>query len=296
MPLVTRARPKPAAVAAVTVACLALAGCGASARRANAVTRASPPPTHAPSTSPVPSSASSAVSRCGSPSIPATAKRISSSAGATLAAYEVGTGTRGVVLVPELGRLNLCGWWDYAARLARRGFRVLIFDHQCAGDSTCPASTTAPHGLMDDIAAATATLRHDGAHRVALVGASQGGSEVVIAGARPLKGVVAIVALSADELTTPLVAPPYAATSAVAARTLALPSLFAVANDDAYVSVADTRTLVNSVPAKQKRLVVLPAGTGHGWQMLTGAGSSSQSNATSQLDHAIVEFLQAELS
>ena len=208
-----------------------------------------------------------------------------------LAAYEVGTGPRGVVLVPELGSRNLCGWWTYATVLARQGIRVLLFDHQCAGESTCAAHEDA-NGLIDDIEAATAALAKDGAHRIALVGASQGGSEVVIAGAHPAEGVVGVIALSADSLEDHLAATPFATTARKAASSLRVPSLFAVARRDPYVSVADTRHLLASVPASAKRLVLLPGDSGHGWDLLT-VGSTG---ARHHLSTEIVGFLTSALS
>ena len=56
---------------------------------------------------------------------------------------------------------------------------------------------------MDDKFAQRSLAGH-GAARVVLMGASQGGSEVLIAGAVPPRAVTAVIALSADELTMPL--------------------------------------------------------------------------------------------
>jgi pimeloyl-ACP methyl ester carboxylesterase len=209
--------------------------------------------------------------------------------GAVLDAYEMGGGPRGVVLVPELGRQGMCGWWSYAGYLARAGFRVLGFDHRCTGASTCPDPNP---DLLGDIDAATRTVVADGAGRVVLVGASQGGAEVVIAGARPPAGVVGIVALSADELSDPLAAPPYAASASAAAATLHLPSLFAVADRDPNVSVVDTQALEAEVPDASKRLIVLPAGQGHGWDLVApGAGGARPAPSDD-----IVAFLNEQLT
>jgi pimeloyl-ACP methyl ester carboxylesterase len=245
---------------AIVVVVLALAGC----------TTAGGPPREpsgrSASASPVPESAAG---RCGGWDAASRPLRLASSGGAVLDAYETGSGSRGVVLVPELGRRNLCGWWSYAAYLASRGLRVLIFDHQCAGRSTCPATRSA-NALMDDIAAGVMALHRDGAQRIVLVGASQGGAEVVIAGAHPPVDVVGVVAISADGLTDPLTAAPYPETAATAARLLALPSLFVVAANDRYVSVVDTQALVSTVPSGTKRVIVVPASQHHGWDLFDG--------------------------
>lgn len=82
-----------------------------------------------------------------------------------------------MLLVPEAGSAGSCSWWPYAAYLTSRGFHVLAFDHRCQGASACPAGGPG-EGLLADIAAAAQALRMAGADRVALLGASQGGSEV----------------------------------------------------------------------------------------------------------------------
>ncbi|MGE5156293.1 MAG: alpha/beta hydrolase [Betaproteobacteria bacterium] len=197
------------------------------------------------------------------------------STGATLVGYEVGSGRRGVVLIPERGGLNLCGWWPYAAYLAGRGYHVLLFDHRCAGHSSCPA-TPGPNDLMDDLTAVTARLRQDGAGRVVLIGASQGGAEAVIFGSRPPSGLAGVVALSADELTDNLAAAPYPASASAAAPHLALPSLFVVAADDPYVSVVDSQRLESAVRAGGKRIIVVAAGRGHGWDLLAAGPDGSR--------------------
>jgi pimeloyl-ACP methyl ester carboxylesterase len=130
------------------------------------------------------------VERCGPPRVPARTFVLRTADGVQLAAAEVGSGSRGVVLVHELGSRGLCGWWDYAAYLSRRGFHVLLFDHRCTGDSGCPTSSDDGNGLMSDITAAARLLRGHGGRKVVLMGGSRGASEVLIAGAQPSPGVV----------------------------------------------------------------------------------------------------------
>ena len=55
-----------------------------------------------------------------------------------------------------------------------------------------------------------------------------------------------------------------------AASTLRVPALFAVARDDRYVAVADMRAVYGRARSPVKSLTVLPAGAGHGWDMLIG--------------------------
>jgi pimeloyl-ACP methyl ester carboxylesterase len=227
--------------------------------------------------------------RCGPPDTSAEAVSIPST-GATLVGYEVGSGSRGVVLIPELGALNLCGWWPYAAYLAGHGYHVLLFDHRCTGRSSCPGASK-PNDLMDDLVAVTARLHEDGAAGIVLIGASQGAAEAVILGSRPPVGLLGVIALSADELTDPLAAAPYPSTATAAAHHLRLPSLFVVAADDPYVSVVDSRRFEATVPAGDTRLVVEPAGRGHGWDLLSPAADGSRTSP----DPEILAFLNRVL-
>jgi hypothetical protein len=87
----------------------------------------------------------------------------------------------------------------------------------------------------------------------------------------PPRGVTAVVALSADELTMPLARPPYPATASAAGPKLRLPALFAVAAADRYVSVPKTRRLVTLAGSRRKRLVLLGAEAGHGWDLVSPA-------------------------
>ena len=48
---------------------------------------------------------------------------------------ELGTGTRSVVLVHELGGGGLCGWLPYGRYLAAHGIHVLLYDTRCTGAS-----------------------------------------------------------------------------------------------------------------------------------------------------------------
>jgi dienelactone hydrolase len=205
----------------------------------------------------------------GPPNAPGRLTTIRASDGVRLAAIEAGSGERGVVLIPELGRAGKCGWWDYAAYLAAHGFRVVLFDHRCTGESGCPQSGTAPTGLTSDIQGAVIRLRQQGATAIALLGASQGGAEALITATLPQRGVTGVAALSADELSASLAADPYPATALAAAARLRLPVLFAVAKGDPYVSVQQTRQLYQGAGSRHKQLVILGPEQGHGWDLVT---------------------------
>jgi pimeloyl-ACP methyl ester carboxylesterase len=246
---------------------------GPAARVATASSSSSPPAPVAPPSGPV-------GKLCGYPDAAGRLTTIKATDGVRLGAIQVGSGPRGVVLIPELGMEGKCGWWQYAASLAAHGFNVVAIDHRCKGDSDCPSgpagytgsAASAPAGLMADIYGAVRTLRAAGAVKVALVGGSQGAAEALIAATRPQPGVTGVAALSADELTLPLATSPYPATAQAAAPALRLPVLMAVASADSYISGQDTQRLYASVGSRSKRLVVLGSEAGHGWDMVDADG------------------------
>jgi alpha-beta hydrolase superfamily lysophospholipase len=275
------------------VALLAISACASASGPAGSPA-ASPARTAASSrdgSAPASATPAGAAALCGGPAAPSRLVTLRTGDGVRLAGFEAGAGSRGVVLVPEAGAAaDKCGWWPYAAYLARRGFHVLAFDHRCQGASDCPAGDPSQK-LLTDIAAAVRTLRAAGAGRIALLGASQGGSEALIAAARPARGpgsaarVAAVAALSADELNQPLAPRPGPRAAVAAAASVRVPVLLAVAPDDQYVSLAETRTLFAALgtPAAGKRLLVQPAGAGHGWMMLDETPSGSQPPLATQL-------------
>jgi predicted alpha/beta hydrolase len=98
---------------------------------------------------------------CGGPAAASRLVTIRTGDSVRLAGFEAGTGSRGVLLVPEAGSAGSCGWWPYAAYLASRGFRVLVFNHRCQGNSDCPAGGQGQE-LLADIAAAARVRRRAG--------------------------------------------------------------------------------------------------------------------------------------
>jgi pimeloyl-ACP methyl ester carboxylesterase len=275
-------------VAGLSVAGLsALGGCSSGV----VLPQRSAVPSPSPSAPPESPSPPQPVVRCGGPS--ASARMVAPQAvdGTALAGAELGSGTRGVLLVPELGSRSLCGWWEYAAYLAGRGYHVLLFDHRCVGFSRCPTSAGTRDGLMDDIQGSIAALRAAGARSVVLVGASQGACEVLIAGARRLAGVAGIVALSPDELGVALAGPPVA-TATQAAPALTLPVLVAVAPYDQDAPVADVQALYAAVAARDKHLAVVNEQPGvHGWDLVTAGPNGRPAFAAT-----VESFLAAHLS
>ncbi len=238
----------------LTVVLVAVAGCGGGSHPA---ARKLTTPT-AP--------ASTANRPCTEPGVRAQAIRFRTSDGVMLAGAVVGSGPVGAVLIHEYPR-DYCGWLPYSGYLARHGVRALLFDLRCFGRSPCPGGRG--HATTD-VAAAMAELRRRGARRVALVGASMGGAIAVVAAARLHPA--AVVDLSGERDTTALT-PGIDADAGSAAGGVTAPALFAVARGDRYVPVGDMRAVARRARSATKRLIVLPAVAGHGWDVLFGVGS-----------------------
>lgn len=222
--------------------------------------------------------------RCGGPDRKAEVVTLKTRDGVVLDGAVVGSGPRGVVLVHELGRVALCGWWPYAARLADRGFRVLLYDSRCAGLSDCPAY--GHDALVEDVAAAVAELRRRRVRSVEIVGASYGAATALVAATR-IRGVAAVAGLS-GELTSEIRGLGGPVSPIRAARRLRVPLLVAVAQRDPYVTVAESRTLFRRAAARDKRLVLLPSEAGHGWQLLDRPAGSGWSPFERQLTAFLV--------
>jgi pimeloyl-ACP methyl ester carboxylesterase len=111
-----------------------------------------------------------------------------------LAGHLFGSGTTGVVLAHQSDG-TMCQWVPYAQRLAKLGYRVLVFDFRNAGDSQ-PRGYPANIRYGGDVAGAAAELRRRGVKKVFLVGASLGGSAVLQAAANVRPQVAGVVSVS----------------------------------------------------------------------------------------------------
>jgi dienelactone hydrolase len=224
--------------------------------------------------------------RCGAPHTKATLVRFKAADGTGLDGILAGSGTVVVVLAHEYND-DLCGAWPFANYLAKRGFRVFAFDMRCFGRSACPQGGAAGR-VVDDLVAAVAELRHRSVTRVALVGASMGGSAALIAATRVKPAVDAVVALSGEANPTSLLRIPLNARAAV--QQLTVPAMFVVANLDQYTSVDETRAMYQADKTADKGLLVLPGEFDgfHGWMALTNYSGGFSSTATK-----VTEFIAA---
>jgi alpha-beta hydrolase superfamily lysophospholipase len=224
--------------------------------------------------------------RCGGPHTEATLVRFKAADGTGLDGVLIGSGKVGVVLAHEYDN-DLCGAWPFANYLARRGFRVFAIDMRCFGRSACPQGHAAGR-VVDDLVAAVAELRRRGATKIALVGASMGGSAALIAGTRVQPPIDAVISLSGEANPTSLLHIPLNARAA--AQELTVPAMYVVANLDQDTSVQETRAMYRAAKAGDKRLIVLPGQFDgfHGWMDLTQANGAFSPTAT-----AVANFITA---
>ena len=190
--------------------------------------------------------------------------RFTDADGTRLVGARYGHGTTAVVLAHQ-SEGNLCQWQPYARRLAAQGFLALPFDFRNYGESQQGSYPAAQLG--GDVIAAAKEARSLGARRVFLVGASMGGTAVVVAAANakpPVNGVVSVSGSSS-----------YGSLDAeAAAKWLAVPALYLAGKGDT-VFAYEARTLFAATPGKTKALKLLP-GSQHGTGLV---GSSSRARA-----------------
>ena len=214
-------------------------------------------------------------SRCGVSGPRAALVRFQAADGTSLNGVLVGSGPAGVVLAHQYPS-DLCGFWPFASYLARRGLRAFAIDLRCFGRSACPEGDARVR-VVDDLAAAVAELRRRGVTEVGLVGASMGAAAVLIAGTRVKPPVAAVVSLSGEPDPTNLVGGVPLNAGAVVDQ-LTVPTMFVVATNDNYASVAETRAMYQAVSSGDKRLEVLSGDFDglHGWAMLKNPATGEE--------------------
>ncbi len=193
--------------------------------------------------------------------------------GTRISVNERGSGARGVLMLPQY-QASACGGWDEQARhLVTAGYHVLMLEYRCTDPSTCPADAAAQSQLPLDAAAGVAALHAAGATKVVIVGASAGGTLAVVSGAAAGPLVNGVVDLSGPADVSDLYGgAPGVIDSGLAAPKLAVPALFVVSEADPSTSVSEITAVYKSVPVTAKKLLVLPAEGGHGWDTLSYSG------------------------
>ena len=175
--------------------------------------------------------------------------------GATVYGVEVGKGTTGVVLGHQYSS-NHCEFMDFARELGAAGFRALTIDFRYNGASTGGNSSR----LDLDIAAAAGRLRADGATRIELVGATMGGTAVLVAASEIVPPVDGVVSLSGPTYFRGL-------NAVKAVRSSRVPVRFLVTRGERRFA-PDATYLMRAAAAKDKAIMRVN-GAGHGSSILT---------------------------
>jgi dienelactone hydrolase len=175
--------------------------------------------------------------------------------GVSIYGIEVGAGTTGVVLGHQYFS-DHCEFMAFARELAGLGYRALAIDFRGNG-----LSATGRSKRLDlDVAAAVLRLRTDGSTRVKLVGASMGGTAVLVAGSWIRPAVDGIVSLSGPYYFRGL--------DALAAVTRSrVPIRFLVSRGDRPFAANATAMMKSS--AAHDKAIVRVSGGGHGSAILT---------------------------
>lgn len=169
----------------------------------------------------------------------------------------------GVVLA-HMADSDQSAWFVDAQRLAGDGYRVLTYNARgtCpGGEGGCSGGEPDASKSPSDMAAAIDVLRGEGIGRIALVGASMGGTTALALGGQAPAGVEAIVTLSAPMAFSGL---------AVSPETLAAlqtATLFIAGTGDAPAA-GDAQTMYASSPQPKDLQIV--TSDDHGTDLLTG--------------------------
>lgn len=240
----------------VTMVAILLAGCGMSSPHAS---RSPQPTVTARSSTPRPLVPPKG--RCSGPDTLARTIWLHTGDRVDIDAVEFGSGGVGAVFLHE-SPSDLCDWWGFAKALADAGVHGMLIDLRCNGMSSCPSVTAAETRPDQDVRAAVQELRRRGARRVTVVGASYGGACALVAASQLGGEVDAVASLSGE----PNLQPELDVTKVIGR--LQVPLLLAVAPGDPYVTVAQTRAMLQRAGSPHKQLIIQPEGAGHGVALL----------------------------
>lgn len=176
--------------------------------------------------------------------------------GQRLKGVTLGNGRVGLLLAHQVNS-SVCEWFPAAESFAQQGFRVLAFDFRGNGS---PISDVRDPGRLDlDVAAGIEQLKRLGAQEVVAIGASMGGTAVLVAGASAPEGLAGVISMSGPSVFGDLDA-------GDAVRRLDLPVLFVVARTDSPFAT-EARRMHATAASDDKGLKILPSGS-HGSAML----------------------------
>jgi predicted alpha/beta-hydrolase family hydrolase len=172
-------------------------------------------------------------------------------------------GSAGVVLA-HMFPSDQSAWYFFANRLGEQGYRVITFDFRgyCpGGDAGCSEGEKNIPAIWQDVEGAVEALRSEGTTRLALVGASMGGTASLIVASRMGKDIDAVITLSAPPSFQGLGVRPEDLAEVTAAK------LFIAGNED--TAAAQAVDAFYGQTLQPKRPVILTTGD-HGTDILTG--------------------------
>jgi pimeloyl-ACP methyl ester carboxylesterase len=172
-------------------------------------------------------------------------------------------GSAGVVLA-HMFPADQSAWYFFASRLGDLGYRVLTFDFRgyCpGGDAGCSEGEKNIPAIWQDVEGAVAALRSKGVTRLALVGASMGGTASLIVAGKEGREIDAVITLSAPPSFEGLDAGPDVMAEVTAAK------LFIAGNGDTAAAQAVDAFYGQSL--QPKRPVILTTDD-HGTDILSG--------------------------
>ncbi len=186
---------------------LALAACGGAPAAApppatGGAAPATEPADQSPAASPTPASEDAAAPTPPPPTVPFEGEGpweadFPTADGVTLHGTLFGQGDTGIVLAPNYPG-GAAAWHPFAEAAAERGYRALAFDLRGHGESGGEADLAA---APDDVAAAAAFLRDQGAERIILMGGGEGAMAVILAAAsgEDIAGLAALSPMREDD-------------------------------------------------------------------------------------------------
>ena len=170
------------------------------------------------------------------------------------------TDTTVAVLVHQ-SNLGYCGWWKYAAYLSEHGVRTVLLNLCGYGATVCPDDEPLMASGAQAVLAAAQWARAHGATRVVTLGASMGGTAVVLAASEDKGHALDAVA----DLSGPIVYEDAVTTGA--GSTITIASFFAVDPNDEVVGGGQLEGLASEI--KGPTPILHLDGSGHGWDLLT---------------------------
>jgi esterase/lipase len=198
--------------------------------------------------------------------------RFSTSDGVQLEGELYGRGDVAVILL-HMFPADRTSWRAFAQQLAGEGYAALSFDFRGFGSSEGERRVDL---VWRDALAAVRFMGSRGHDRIALVGASMGGTAALIVAAR--EDLAAVVTLSAPSTFRGLAIPPEAL------ELIEEPKLFIAAQGDVGAATSAQQLFAESPGTKELQVL---EGSDHGTELLEGAQGEA-------VRAAILEFLQAQ--